>query len=167
MRSLQSLALAGALTLLALVTSGCNEKSPQPIHSAPRGMPTCCELVSDGAHVLERKQVSELTRQLETIKRTTGITMVVAFVPSLEGLSIDDYANQMFKAWGIGGKANKGLLLLVAPTERRVRLETGYGMEGSLPDAQVKRIITGVAPYYKTLRWYEGTQYVLNAVNRS
>jgi len=63
-------------------------------------------------------------------------------VPSLEGTSIEDYANQLFRFWNLGqANKNNGILLLIAPNERRARIEVGYGLEGVLPDAVASTII--------------------------
>ena len=71
---------------------------------------------------------------------------------SLEGQEIEPYANELFRAWKLGEKTkNNGVLLLVAPNERRVRIEVGYGLEGTLTDALTKVIITNaIAPRFKT-----------------
>ena len=77
---------------------------------------------------------------------------MVATVSSLEGQEIEPYANELFRSWKLGEKAkNNGVLLLVAPNERRVRIEVGYGLEGTLTDALSKVIITNaIAPRFKT-----------------
>jgi uncharacterized protein len=73
-------------------------------------------------------------------------------VSSLEGQEIEPYANQLFRFWKLGEKArNNGVLLLVAPTERRVRIEVGYGLEGTLTDALSAVIIANaITPRFKT-----------------
>ena len=76
---------------------------------------------------------------------------MVATVKSLDGQRIEPYANELFRAWKLGEKAkNNGVLLLVAPNERKVRIEVGYGLEGTLTDALSKIIITNaIAPRFK------------------
>jgi uncharacterized protein len=75
-------------------------------------------------------------------EQQTGNQVVVATIKSLQGTSIEDYGYQLGRAWGIGQKGtNNGALLLVAPNERQVRIEVGYGLEGQLTDAQSKLII--------------------------
>ena len=71
---------------------------------------------------------------------------------SLEGQEIEPYANELFRTWKLGEKTkNNGVLLLVAPNERRVRIEVGYGLEGTLTDALSKVIITNaITPRFKT-----------------
>ena len=76
---------------------------------------------------------------------------MVATVPSLEGEEIEPYANELFRAWKLGEtKKNNGVLLLIAPKERRVRIEVGYGLEGTLTDAVSSIIIANaIAPRFK------------------
>ena len=70
---------------------------------------------------------------------------------SLDGQEIEPYANELFRSWKLGEKTkNNGVLLLVAPNERRVRIEVGYGLEGTLTDALSKVIIANaIAPRFK------------------
>ena len=84
-------------------------------------------------------------------KQNRGFQLVVATVTSLEGQEIEPYANQLFRNWQLGEKTkNNGVLLLVAPNERRVRIEVGYGLEGTLTDALSKVIITNaITPRFK------------------
>ena len=84
--------------------------------------------------------------------------MIVATVTSLEGQEIEPYANELFRNWKLGeAKKNNGLLLLVAPNERRVRIEVGYGLEGTLTDALSKVIITNaITPRFKAGDFSDG-----------
>ena len=88
----------------------------------------------------------------------SGIQLVVATVSSLDGEEIEPYANELFRTWKLGEKdKNNGVLLLVAPKERRVRIEVGYGLEGTLTDALSKVIITNaIAPRFKTGDYGDG-----------
>src|SRR5262249_15627420 len=75
----------------------------------------------------------------------TGTQIAVVTVTSLEGRPIEEYANELYRAWGIGAKSgenkDKGALLLVAVQDRKTRLEVGYGLEGDLPDGLAGTII--------------------------
>ena len=89
--------------------------------------------------------------KLKALEDKSGIQLVVATVKSLEGNDIAPYANALFREWKLGeaGK-NNGVLLLVAPNERKVRIEVGYGLEGRLTDAVTKIIIINfIAPSFK------------------
>ena len=107
--------------------------------------------VVDSASVLSEQTRSALESKLSDLETKSGIQFVVATVPSLGGQEIEPYANNLFRFWKLGeAKKNNGLLLLVAPTEHRVRIEVGYGLEGTLTDALSKVIIVNaMAPKFK------------------
>src|SRR5690606_15011019 len=92
--------------------------------------------VVDEANLLDPAQEAALTAKREGLENTTTRQLVVATVSDLEGYDIADYGYQLGRAWGIGqaadGNAEKdnGVILLVAPNERKVRVEVGYGLEG-------------------------------------
>lgn len=107
--------------------------------------------VVDEANVLSAAERERLTAKLADLEQKSGIQLVVATVKSLQGEEIEPYANALFRTWRLGEKTkNNGVLLLVAPNERRVRIEVGYGLEGTLTDALSKIIITNaIAPRFK------------------
>lgn len=84
----------------------------------------------------------QLERLLAAHEREAGHQVVVHTTPSLEGLPIEDYSIRVAEAWKIGHRGvDSGVILTVAPNERKVRIEVGYGLEGVLPDAIASRII--------------------------
>jgi len=93
--------------------------------------------VADYAGVIPpayRRRIAALATELW---QKTGVAVVVATLPSLEGHTIEEVAVRLFERWGIGAKGeDKGVLILVAIKERRLRIEVGYGLEGILTDAQ-------------------------------
>ena len=98
--------------------------------------------VVDEAHLLSPEQAAAIDAKLAALETQSQRQMVVATVPSLEGYEIEDYGYRLGRAWGIGDKQrNDGLLLLVAPTEHKVRIEVGYGLEGIITDALSSVII--------------------------
>jgi len=107
--------------------------------------------VVDQANIISAATRSTLEQKLADLEARSGIQLVVATVTSLEGQEIEPYANQLFRYWQLGQQAkNNGVLLLVAPNERRVRVEVGYGLEGTLTDALSKVIITNaITPRFK------------------
>jgi uncharacterized protein len=108
--------------------------------------------VVDEAHILPVSAVADLESKLADLESRSGIQLVVATVGSLDGQEIEPYANELFRTWKLGDKtSNNGVLLLVAPNQKRVRIEVGYGLEGTLTDALSKVIITNaIAPRFKT-----------------
>jgi uncharacterized protein len=92
--------------------------------------------VVDDANILSPQTRASLTAKLEALEARTSRQLVVVTVSSLQGYEIEDYGYQLGRSWGIGEKGrNTGVLLIVAPNERRVRIEVGYGLEGVLTDA--------------------------------
>ena len=98
-----------------------------------------------------RRRAAASKPKLADLEDKSGIQLVVATVNSLQGEEIEPYANELFRTWKLGEKTkNNGVLLLVAPNEHRVRIEVGYGLEGTLTDALSKIIITNaIAPRFK------------------
>ncbi|KQY95755.1 methanol dehydrogenase [Caulobacter sp. Root1455] len=122
-----------------------------PALAAAPAFPALTGRVVDNANILSPQVEAELTTKLENLEKTTGRQLVVATVPDLQGYEIEDYGYQLGRTWGIGQKGtNTGALLIVAPTERKVRLEVGYGLEPILTDALSSLIIqTTVLPKFK------------------
>ena len=105
----------------------------------------------DEADLLSPEQETELSQMLELHEQATTNQVVVVTLPSLQGVTIEDYGYQLGRHWGIGreGKDN-GVLLIVAPKQRKVRIEVGYGLEGQLTDALAKTIIeAAVLPLFR------------------
>ncbi len=91
--------------------------------------------VVDQANVIPATQREALESKLKDLEDKSGIQLVVATVKSLQGGDIETFANELFRTWKLGeAKKNNGVLLLVAPSERKVRIEVGYGLEGTLTD---------------------------------
>lgn len=98
--------------------------------------------VADLANILDAATREEIDGLIRQTQEKNGAVLVVATVPSLDGMEVEDYAVRLFKDWGIGDKDKKnGVLLLVAPAEHKVRIEVGYGLEGVLPDGRCGGII--------------------------
>lgn len=124
--------------------------------------------VNDFAAVLTDDDRAYLEAYLRTVERDTTAEVVVATVTSLEGLSIEEYATRLFADWGIGKKVNdNGVLLLVAPAERRVRIEVGYGLEARLPDGLAGEIIrTAIVPEFQQGNLRRGIGRGLDRISR-
>ena len=104
--------------------------------------PTLTGRVVDQANILTPQIRADLTAKLESLETKTSRQLVVVTVPSLQGLEIEAYGYQLGRAWGIGEKKrDTGVLLIVAPNERRVRVEVGYGLESMLTDALSNAIL--------------------------
>lgn len=135
-------ALVLLLLLVGTVNTWAQELPAKP--NPPR-------LVNDLANLLSEPTRQLLEDSLLALNTKNGIQFTVVTTPSLSGTSVEDYAQKLFEAWGVGEKeSSNGLLLLVAPQERKVRFHTGYGVEGIMPDAKCNRIIkTNILPSFK------------------
>jgi len=104
--------------------------------------------IVDQVGVLSTPTRASIEAKLRDLEAQSGIQIAVAVVPNLGGLEIEPYANRLFREWGLGQKdKNNGVLLLAATGERKIRIEVGYGLEGTLTDAVSKLIIVNaIAP---------------------
>jgi len=103
--------------------------------AAPQFPPLTGRVV-DQAHVLSPDAVRKLDGELAGLEQKTGRQVVVATISDLQGYDIADYGYQLGRAWGVGRKEqNDGVVFIVAPNDRKVRIEVGYGLEPVLTDA--------------------------------
>ena len=108
--------------------------------------------VVDQANIMTPESRSEIEGKLKDLEDKSSIQLVVATVKSLQGGDVETYANELFRAWKLGqAQKNNGVLLLIAPNEHKVRIEVGYGLEGTLTDALSSVIISSaIVPRFKT-----------------
>lgn len=115
-----------------------------PVAAAPQ-FPKLSGRVVDEAHMLDPAQRQQLAAQLQAHENATGNQLVVVTLPDLGGYDIETYGYQLGREWGIGQEGeDNGVLLIVAKEERKVRIEVGYGLEGTLTDAISANIIHSV-----------------------
>jgi uncharacterized protein len=128
--------------------------------------PTLTGRVVDQANVMSAASRSAVEVKSKDIEGKSGIQLVVATVKSLQGSDIETYANQLFRFWKLGeAKKSNGVLLLVAPAEHKVRIEVGYGLEGTLTDALSSVIISSViVPRFKANDYSGGVERGVDAV---
>ncbi|MET0364680.1 MAG: TPM domain-containing protein [Sphingobium sp.] len=140
--NIRHLLLSLALLCVALAT-------PALLHA--QAFPKLTGRVVDAANLFDPAQEQALDARLAALEKDSGRQVVVATLPDLQGRDIADYGYRLGRAWGIGEKGkNNGALLIVAPNERRVRIEVGYGLEGVLTDAMSALIINNaITPRFK------------------
>jgi uncharacterized protein len=133
------------ICLLAVLSLVCDA-------SAEPAFPALTGRVVDQAQILDAAARSRIESKLEQLESKTGNQLVVVTLRSLQGYDIADYGYRLGRAWGIGQKSkNNGAILLVAPSERRVRIEVGYGLEGTITDAVSRLIIeNAILPKFRT-----------------
>jgi len=115
-------------------------------------------LVNDFGHFLQPDQIEALEQKLRAFNDSTSSQIAVITVTTLEDYDVDEYANALYRKWGIGqAKKNNGVLLLASKQDRKIRIEVGYGLEGALPDAICNQIIDlSVVPNFKSGNFYQG-----------
>ncbi len=107
--------------------------------------PTPTGFVNDFAGVLNQGARQQLEGRLQAYARETTTEIAIAILPSLAGRTIEETSVRLFEQWRIGKPdKNNGILIVVAVSDRRVRIEVGYGLEGKVPDAQAGRIIRDI-----------------------
>jgi uncharacterized protein len=154
------LALLAAVALVAPASAQSTDRRIATESSLPdadigytmASYPALTGRVVDAAGVLDPANRKALVARLEALEAATGDQLVVATVAALHGNSIESYANRLFNIWKLGQKdKNNGVLLLVAPAERKVRIEVGFGLEGRLTDAVTKLIIEqSIVPHFRS-----------------
>jgi uncharacterized protein len=124
--------------------------------------------VNDFASVLDEPAEAYLETFLQTLERETAAEVVVATVASLGGITVEQYAVTLFADWGIGkARHDNGILLLVAPADRAVRIEVGYGLEPVLPDGLAGEIIrTEILPEFRAGNIPRGIGRGLNRISQ-
>jgi uncharacterized protein len=138
MRFRQHMLLCALLSLIVLTTEAALPARPKA-H------------VTDEAQVLTPPTLNQIENLCGELRSKTAAQLAVVTVASLEGQDIETYTNELFKKWGIGEKEkDNGVLFLIAPNDRRARIEVGYGLEGILPDARVGRLMDeNVLPFFR------------------
>jgi uncharacterized protein len=122
--------------------------------------------IYDEADLLPPAEQAALDQRLREFDKQTGNAVIIATVNSLQGDSIDDYAVKLYANWGIGGaQRDTGVLLLVAPNERKVRIEVGYGLTPYITDILSGRIIRNdITPHFKAGDMSGGIEAGVNAI---
>ncbi len=131
---------------LGLLALGLTSQAAEPLPPKPS------QFVTDGAGILSAQTVSDLNARLAANERETSNQVLVATFPKIpEGYAMEDFTQRTAEAWGVGQKEkDNGAVLFVFPNDRKLRIEVGYGLEGALPDALAKRIISDdITPSFK------------------
>jgi uncharacterized protein len=136
--------------LAALLATACTAEAQDDAAAATPALALTGRVV-DAAGILSPESEQRLTARLARLEKETLVQLVVATTPDLEGRTIEAYALDLANGWGLGhAKRNDGLLLLVAPRNRKVRIEVGRGLEASVRDEDAAVIIDkGMIPYFR------------------
>ncbi|BBL99982.1 YgcG family protein [Microbulbifer sp. GL-2] len=123
-------------------------------------LPILTGRVMDREELLSADERYQLTEQIQQYESDSSNQLVVAILPDLQGITIEEYANLLAREWKLGHKdKNNGILFLIAPNERKIRIEVGYGLEGALTDALASNIIqTKVLPKFRVGNFADGVE---------
>jgi len=115
-------------------------------------------LVNDYANVLSADQKQQLERKLVAFDDSSSTQIAIAILKSVGDYDINEYAVELGRKWGVGqGGKNNGIMIVVAVGDRKISIQTGYGLEGALPDIYAKRIIDNdIKPNFKAGDYYSG-----------
>lgn len=121
---------------------------------------------NDAASVVSREVGDRLNEQLAQYERDSSNQLVVAVYPKMQtDSSLEDYATRIFQSWGVGQKGrNNGAVLFVFIQDRKMRIQTGYGLEASLTDAESFHIIEGMKPWLRSGDHAGGLSFAVNAM---
>jgi len=116
------------------------------------------KLVNDYTGTLSASQIQQLESKLVAFDDTTSTQIAIAIVKSVGDYDINDYTLQLGRKWGVGGeKKNNGVMIVVALGDRKISIQTGYGIEGALPDVYTNRIIENdIKPAFKAGDYFAG-----------
>lgn len=136
------------------------------ISTAAPEFPKLTGRVVDQAGLLSAADEQAISAKLAQHEQATTNQVVVVTLKTLQGYDIADYGYQLGRHWGIGQKdKNNGVLLIIAPNERQLRIEVGYGLEGVLPDATAKIIIDNIiVPRFKNKQFAQGIEDGVDAI---
>jgi len=123
-------------------------------------------LVNDYTGTLSASQKQQLESKLVAFDDSTSNQVSIAVIKSVGEYDINEYALGLGRSWGVGGaKKNNGVIIVVALGDRKIAIQTGYGLEGALPDIITKRIIENeIKPYFKTGDYYGGLDAATTAI---
>lgn len=135
---------------------------------AQQSVPTLTGFVTDLTGTLDLNQREAVELKLRDFERRKGSQIAVLIVPTTQPEALEQYALRVAESWRLGRKgADDGVLFLVAKDDRAMRIEVGYGLEGAIPDAVAKRIITEiVVPYFTRGDFYGGVEAAVDHLIR-
>ena len=137
--------ILGLLLLLAAALGLATPALAQPVFPERGTAP-----VVDEANIIDETTEAELTRKLAEFEERNQRQFVIATVPDLQGYDIAEYGYQLGRNWQLGDAENDdGIILLVAPNERQMRVEVGYGLEGIIPDGLAFEYVEGMKPFFR------------------
>lgn len=143
------------LFFVLLLIAACSQAQVEKIIPP---LPNPQRLVNDYTKTLTPDQVQALEEKLETYNDSTSTQIAVVIMQTVGDYPLEDVALGILRTWGVGGKEHSnGVVILVAKDDHKVRIETGYGLEGAIPDVTAKSIINNsITPNFREGNYYRG-----------
>jgi len=124
--------------------------------------------VSDFAQAIDPASRARLEAYCAAVQKSTGAEMAMVAIPSLGGEPVEDVANTIYRAWGVGKKGqNEGVLLLLSIQDRRSRLEVGYGLEPVLPDGFSGSVLREMRPALRDGKYGEAFEAAAQTIGQT
>ena len=121
--------------------------------------------VVDAADIIDPATEAELTAKLDAFEEANQRQFVIATIPDLDGYDIADYGYRLGREWALGdAERNDGIILIVAPNERRMRIEVGYGLEGTIPDGLAFEYVEGMKDYFRAGDYSGGISWAADEI---
>ncbi|HJZ39758.1 MAG TPA: TPM domain-containing protein [Bacteroidales bacterium] len=159
MKNRSTLSIFSLLILASLLSSSVSgQQLPKPM--------VPLRLVNDFTGLLQEQQMMELNNKLFAFNNETSTQIYVVTFDDLQGFDIGDFGVRLAEEWGIGQQGrDNGILILVSPANRKVTIQTGYGLEGAVPDAIAMRLINNViTPGFRTGNYYGSLDSATNVL---
>lgn len=155
---------AGAVPIVAPTATPPIKKKAVQVQEAPKPeavFPSSTGYLNDTVSVIDPVYAAKIETLCRQVKEDTGVEMTVVTVRSSYPLDSKTYATELFKRWGLGQKGrDNGLLILFIKRDKRIEVEVGYGLEGTLPDGLVGSVLDKYAiPQFKKEQWGKGMYY--------
>lgn len=164
--------ITALLGMLLVLTAACSKPQPATHFETQSATPNdqaeiqLTGRVNDAAEILTEAERLALNSKLEKLELETGRQLIIVTVSSLGGETISSYTVALANRWGIGRKdINDGVVLLVAPSERQVRIEVGHGLENILSNELCDKIMEEeIIPYFQRGSYYSGVEAGIDAL---
>ena len=152
--------------LLSIIILGFSICAGAQIEKIIPPKPSAYYAVVDNTNTLTIEQKEALNNKLTHYKDSTSNEIAIVIIPTLDDYPIESVAIGILRQWGVGGKENNnGVVLLVAKNDRKIRIETGYGLEGAIPDITAKSIIDNeITPNFREDNFYRGLDEAIDAI---
>lgn len=156
--------LSSLLVMMAFIFASVSLANFSDAHA--QNFPEPTGFVVDQANILSPEEEAQLSQKLEALKAQSNREFAVATISDLQGYDIADYGYQLGRAWGVGNEdTDDGILLIIAPNERKMRIEVGYGLEGIITDGLSGQIIRqDITPEFKAGNMFAGINAGVDAI---